>query len=317
MTQALVNPVERTSRPPVVALLGPTAAGKTALSLAIAPALNGEIVSADSRQVYRYLDIGTAKPTSEERRRVPHHLLDIVDPEHPYTVAQYQRDALAVIDRLFAAGKLPLLVGGTGLYIRAVVDGLLIPPVPPQPGLRAELEQVARQQGLEALVRDLTRLDPVGAQQIDTRNPRRLIRAIEVSRVSGRPFSSWRQNAPPAFRTLQIGLTLDRAVLHARIEARVDDQMATGLVDEVRGLLTRGYGCELPSLSGLAYREICWYLQGKVSLGEAVRMYKAATRQYAKRQYTWFRADKRIRWLHAGDLRADEVARLIQEWCET
>ena len=300
-------------QPIVLALVGPTAVGKTALSLTVAAALNAEIISVDSRQVYRGMDIGTAKATAAERATVPHHLLDVVAPDEDYSVALYQRQAHAIIARLHADGKLPLLVGGTGLYFRAVCDGLMLPPVPPQPQLRAEWEAQVAAGNLADLVTELRRLDPVGAERLDLANPRRVIRALEVTRVSGRPFSAWQRRQPPPFHTVWLGLTRPRVELYARINARASEQIEAGLVDEVRGLVQQGYGYDLPAMQSLGYREIGQYLQGQLSLDEAIASQQQATRRYARRQLTWFRRDERIHWLPATTTNLPELLEALQE----
>lgn len=300
-------------QPAVLALVGPTAVGKTALSLTVAAALDAEIISVDSRQVYRGMDIGTAKATPSERASVPHHLLDVVAPDEAYSVALYQRQARAIIARLHAHGKLPLLIGGTGLYFRAVCDGLVLPPVPPQPELRAELEARVAAGDLAGLVTELRRLDPVGAERLDLANPRRVIRALEVTRVSGRPFSAWQRRQPPPFRTVWLGLTRPRAELYARINARASEQIAAGLVEEVRGLVQQGYGYDLPAMQSLGYREIGQYLQGQLTLDEAIASQQQATRRYARRQLTWFRRDERIHWLPAATTGLPEFLDAMQQ----
>lgn len=300
-------------QPSVLALVGPTAVGKTALSLTVATALNAEIISVDSRQVYRGMDIGTAKATAAERASVRHHLLDIVTPDEAYSVALYQRQARTVIARLHANGKLPLLVGGTGLYFRAICDGLVLPPVPPQPELRAEWEARVAGGDLAGLVAELRRLDPVGAARLDLANPRRVIRALEVTHVSGRPFSAWQQRQPPPFHTVWLGLTRPRAELYARINARASEQIAAGLVEEVRGLVQQGYGYDLPAMQSLGYREIGQYLQGQLTLDEAIASQQQATRRYARRQLTWFRRDERITWLPAATTGLTEFLEALQE----
>jgi tRNA dimethylallyltransferase len=279
--------------PNLFVIVGPTAVGKTALAVELARRLDGEIVSADSRQIYRGMDIGTAKPTRQEQALAPHHLIDIVAPDEPYTLAQFQADAYAAIDGILARGKLPLLVGGTGLYVRAVVEGLRIPRVPPNPELRAQL---ATQDGL-ALYERLRELDPEAAARIDPRNVRRTIRALEVCLTTGQRFSELGRASPPPYRITQIGLTLSRPELYARIDARVDRMMADGLVSEVESLVAQGFGWNLPSMSGLGYREMGTYLRGEVSLNEAVANIKRDTRDFVRRQYAWFRLkDERIRW---------------------
>ena len=300
-------------QPTVLALVGPTAVGKTALSLAVAAALNAEIISVDSRQVYRGMDIGTAKATAAERASVPHHLLDVVAPDDEYSVALYQRQARAIIARLHANGKLPLLAGGTGLYFRAVCDGLVLPPVPPQPQLRAEWEAQVAAGDLGGLVAELRHLDPVGAERLDLANPRRVIRALEVTRVSGRPFSAWHRRQSPPFHTVWLGLARPRAELYARINARVSEQVAAGLVEEVQSLMAQGYGYDLPAMQSLGYREIGQYLQGQLTLDEATASQQQATRRYARRQLTWFRRDERIHWLPAASTGLPELLAALQE----
>jgi tRNA dimethylallyltransferase len=293
---------------PLLVVVGPTASGKSALALALAERFGGEIVNADSRQIYRLMDIGTAKPSAADRARVPHHLLDLVWPDEPLTLAQYQAAATAVIADVHARGRLPLLVGGTGLYARAVVDGLAIPEVPPQPALRAELEAEARALGLAALHARLAALDPAGAAVIDAANPRRLIRALEVCLVTGRPFSEQRGARPTPYDALLLGLDTARDQLYAWADARVDGMLAAGLVQEVRELVARGYGWDLPALSSLGYREMGAYLRGELTLAEATARMKLATHALIRRQLTWFRADARIHWLDAAEPSLPAVA---------
>ena len=238
--------------PNLVVVLGPTASGKSTLGITLAQRFHGEIVSADSRQVYRGLDIGTAKVTPAEQALVPHHLLDIVDPQDTYTVAQFQQDATRAIDAILACECLPLLVGGSPHYIQSVVDNLAIPAVAPQPDLRASLES----QPLADLVSQLEQLDPQGASSIDRNNPRRVIRALEVSIVTGRPFSEQRGKGEPLYRSLLLGIQWPRPVLYQRIDERVDERMRQGMVQEVQGLLARGITHERLDAFGLEYRFI-------------------------------------------------------------
>lgn len=300
---------------PLLAVVGPTASGKTALALGLAERFGGEIVSADSRQIYRLMDIGTAKPTAAERARVPHHLLDVVWPDEPYTLAQYQADATRSIAAIGARGHLPLLVGGTGLYVRAVVDGLAIPTVAPQAELRAELEAEAAAHGPAALHARLAALDPTAAAAMDAANVRRVIRALEVCLVTGRPFSEQRGTRPTPYRTLSLGLNADRATLYAWADRRVDAMLTAGLVGEVEGLVARGYNWDLPAMSSLGYREIGTYLRGEATLADAVARMKLATHAYIRRQLTWFRPDARIHWLDAADPDAPErAAEILANW---
>ncbi|MGH2351126.1 MAG: tRNA (adenosine(37)-N6)-dimethylallyltransferase MiaA [Chloroflexota bacterium] len=298
---------DRQEAPIVLALVGPTATGKTALSLALAERLPVEIVSADSRMVYRWMDIGTAKPSWEERTRVPHHLVDVVDPDEPYSVALYQQQALAAIGRIHARGRLPLLVGGTGLYVRAVCDGLRIPAVTPDETYRRELEERAAREGWPALQAELAQVDPASAARIDPRNVRRVIRALEVQRATGVPFSAWQERRPPPFRTVFAGLDVPRPLLYERIDRRVLEQIDAGLIEEVRALVARGYDSNLVSMSGFGYREIGQFLRGECDRATAIARYQQATRHYARRQLTWFRPDARIHWFDATSVTPDAV----------
>lgn len=305
------------STPPLVAIVGPTAVGKSALALEVAQRLGGEIVSADSRQIYRGMDIGTDKPTPEQRRLVPHYLLDVVEPDQVFTLAQYQRAAYDAIADIHRRGRLPLLVGGTGLYVRAVLEGLNIPEVPPDPALRSELEAFAAAEGAQALHARLAALDPDAAGRIDPRNVRRVVRALEVTLLTGVPISRLQQASPPPFRVLRIGLTRPRPALYARIDRRVDAMVEAGLVEEVRRLLQAGYSPSLPALTGLGYRQIIQYLQGEVSLAEAVAAIKQQTRRFVRQQYTWFRLDDpRMRWFDLELASAADVIEEIRRWLE-
>jgi tRNA dimethylallyltransferase len=293
----------------LIAVVGPTATGKTALAVALARAIDGEIVGADSRQVYRHMDIGTAKPTPAERALVPHHLLDVVDPGEPFSLAQYLELATAGLEDIWACGRQPLLVGGSGQYVWALLEGWTVPRLPPQRGLRRSLEERAAAEGAEALHRELAQVDPKAAVRIDARNVRRVIRALEVYQATGRPISFWQEKAPPSWDTLIVGLTCPRDELYRRIDTRVDAMMAAGLADEVRGLLAMGYSPELPSMSGIGYREVCQHLAGELDLPVAVARIKTATHRLARQQATWFRGDDaRIRWVGVGERAVEEAA---------
>ena len=282
----------------LIAVVGPTATGKTALAVALARAIDGEIVGADSRQVYRRLDIGTAKPTPDERALAPHHLLDVVDPDEPFSLAEYLALATVALEDIWARGRQPLLVGGSGQYVWALLEGWTVPRLPPQRELRRSLEERAEREGAEALHEELARIDAPAAKSIDARNVRRVIRALEVYQATGRPISFWQEKAPPSWDTLVLGLACPRDELYRRTDARVDGMMQAGLVDEVRGLLTMGYSRELPSMSGIGYREVCQYLAGELDLSAAADRIKTATHRLARQQATWFRRDDpRIRWL--------------------
>jgi len=278
----------------LLVIVGPTTAGKTALALSLAKRAPVEVVSADSRTVYRWMDIGTAKPSMAERALVPHHVLDVVDPDEPFTLADYQSQALAAIARIRARGGMPLLVGGAGLYVSAVCDGLRLPAVAPDAEFRLRCEETP----LPDLVAELARVDPDTASRIDQNNPRRVIRALEVHHVTGVPFSAWqshRQDVP--FRPVFVGLEVERQELYRRIDTRIDQWLASGFAEEVKALLDRGYQTSLPSMSGIGYRELAQVLQGQLLLEEAAQRMKHATHAYARRQMTWFRRDARITWL--------------------
>ena len=286
--------------PPLIVLLGPTAVGKTALSLDLCQAFAGEIISADSRQIYRGMDIGTAKATPVEQARAPHHLIDIRDPDETLTLAEYQALAYAAIDAIHGRGHVPFLVGGTALYIRAVVRGLRIPNVPPNPALRAELEDFLDTQGREVLFARLAALDPATAAVIDAQNPRRVLRALEIFLTTGRPKVELEGEDPPPYRTLMLGLRRPRAALHARVDARVEAMVREGLIDETRRLLAT-YDPALPALTSLGYKEIGAYLRGEMDLPTAVAQIKIETHRYVRHQSTWFRKMPEILWFDLDD----------------
>ncbi|MBI4284971.1 MAG: tRNA (adenosine(37)-N6)-dimethylallyltransferase MiaA [Chloroflexi bacterium] len=286
----------------VVTIVGPTGTGKSRLALHLAKTFNGEIVNTDSRQVYRHMDIGTAKPTSEEIAAVPHHLFDIASPNEDFSLAQYQAMAYQAIEDIERRGKLPLMVGGSGLYVWAVVEGWEIPRVAPDPELRRRLEAKAAVAGKEALHRELVQIDPQAAERIDPRNLRRVIRAIEVAAGASAPLSRLKGKRPPPFQTLIIGLTAERQELYRRVDARVDEMVRQGLVGEVAKLLQMGYNLNLPALSGIGYRQIARYLNGGMTQAEAVQQIKTETHRFIRHQYMWFRLkDNRIRWFDIQD----------------
>jgi tRNA dimethylallyltransferase len=282
----------------LIAIVGATATGKTALAVRLAERTGGEIVNADSRQVYRGMDIGTAKPSPEERARARHWLVDVVDPDEPFSLGRYLDLTHEALDACWSRGKLPLVVGGTGQYVRALLEGWEVPRVPPDQSLRAELEARAEREGRGALVAELERVDPAYAARVDTQNLRRVIRALEVYQRTGRPLSSCQARTPPDFPWRAIGLACERDELYRRIDARVDAMMAAGLLSEVRGLIKRGYGCDLPSMSGIGYRQLCQHLAGELSLEDAVERIKTETHRLARMQRNWFRpGDERIAWI--------------------
>jgi tRNA dimethylallyltransferase len=288
----------------LVVVLGPTASGKSALGIALAQRFNGEIVSADSRQVYRGLDIGTAKVTPAERAQVPHHLLDVADPQDIYTVSQFQHDAIAAINDILARGRHPFLVGGSPHYIQAVVDNLAIPQVPPQAELRAELEA----RPLPELLAQLEKLDPQSAATIDRNNPRRVLRALEVCLVTSKPFSQQRGIKQPLYNSLILGIQWPREALYRRIDERIDERMQQGLVEEIENLLANGLTHKRLEAMGLEYRFVSCWLRGEFAdKAEMVQRLKYATHDFVRRQLSWFRKDQRILWIAGGDKMEQEA----------
>jgi tRNA dimethylallyltransferase len=281
----------------LVAIIGPTAVGKSNLAMYLAKAFDGEIVSSDSCQVYRYMDIGTAKPPQEERDCVAHHLIDIIDPDEPFDLATYQKLAYQAIDDIYSRDKLPILVGGSGLYVRAVLDGYIIPDVPPNYELRQKLEQKAKTQGSYALLDELRKVDPIAAQRIDARNIRRVIRAIEVYYITGRPYSDLTKAEATKYNIFTIGLTIDRDKLYKRIDDRVNRMIEIGLTEEVKALIDKGYSYKLTSMCSLGYKQIGEHLCGLATFNEAIDKIKYETHRFARRQYSWFRLnDDTINW---------------------
>ena len=302
---------------PLVVIVGPTAVGKSALALELCERFEGAIVCADSRQVYRGLDIGTAKPTPEERSRVPHYLLDLTTPGEQLSLAEYQELAYKAIAEIHSRARIPFLVGGTGQYVRAVVEGWSIPRVPPQPDLRRRMHQEARVRGHEVLYARLAEVDPAAAARIDPRNVRRVIRALEVYKVTGQPISKLQKRRPPPYRILQLGLTMDRQALYERADQRIERMIQRGLLAEVQGLFDQGYGSWLEATSGIGYAEVGRYLKGEIGLQEAIRLIKANTRRFIRHQYNWFRLDDpRIHWIERGPLAVERAVAIIRGWLE-
>jgi len=277
----------------VIAIVGPTASGKTALALRAATRSGGEIVSADSRQVYRGMDIGTAKPTAAERRRVPHHCIDLVDPSEAYDAARYQRDGRAALADIASRGKIAYVVGGTGLYVRALLDGLLLDAAPTDPELRAGLERRAETEGPAALHRDLARIDPAAAERVDPRNARRVVRYLELATLAGRVP----QQREVGVAARRVGLDPPRAWLDERIGARLRQMVDGGVLEETRRLVETGLDPRLPSMSGHGYVHWAAHLRGEVGLDAAIAATAKDVRAYSRRQMTWFRRDPEIWWV--------------------
>jgi tRNA dimethylallyltransferase len=293
--------------PKLIAVVGPTASGKTSLGIALAQKFDGEIVSADSRQIYRGMDIGTAKASREELASVPHHLVDIRNPDEEYTVVDFKRDAVAAIDDIVARGKLPIVVGGTGLYVKSLLENLDIPKIKADPALRAAIEKDIAIEGLAAVFEKLVALDPEAAYIVDPKNPRRIVRALEVALITGKPFTAQRVKSEPRYNSLEIGINPPPDLLRERIDRRIDQMVADGLVNEVKNLLkkyqrTDSLAASQPSslpiaFDAIGYREIIDHLAGRMALDEAVAAIKLNTWHFAKRQVTWFKKDKNIQWI--------------------
>lgn len=280
----------------LVVILGPTASGKSELAIKLAKKFNGEIVSADSRQVYKGMDIGTAKPTKKERKEILHYLIDIKNPNQIYTVWQYKKEAIKAINKIIKKGKSPFLVGGTGLYLKAVIENLEIPRVKPDWKLRKSLELKIKTRGLKSLYDELIKIDPEAAYIVDPQNPRRIIRALEVAIKTKRPFSQQRKKGKSLFDVLEIGLSVSEEKLKEKIEKRVNKIMKTRLVNEVKNLI-KIYDKNLPTFDAIGYREIIDYLNKKFSLAEAIKKIEENTWHFAKRQMTWFKKDEKIIWV--------------------
>ena len=299
----------------LLAIVGPTGVGKSQLALRLALAFDGEIISADSRQVYRYMDIGTAKPSRQEMSLVRHHMVDIINPDEDFSLAQYQGLAYQAVGDISQRHKLPLLVGGSGLYIWSVLEGWEIPRVPPDPEFRQNLEERATKVGGEELYRELKQIAPIAASRIDPRNVRRVIRALEVCGGSQAPFPQHQVRKAPAYDALIVGLTADRAELYQKVDFRVDEMMERGLVEEVEKLMAMGYRLDLPAMSGIGYRQVGMFLEGKITLGAAVEQIKAESHRFVRHQYNWFKLkDDRIRWF---DIKGDVypgITELVEEF---
>jgi len=304
----------------LIAIVGATATGKTSLAVELARRLDGadagerplEIIGADSRQVYRHMDIGTAKPTAGEQAAAPHHLIDVVDPDEPFSLGRWLDLASAsggALEDVWARGRQPLLAGGTGQYVWALLEGWRVPRVPPNPEFRLRMES----RDAAELFESVRRVDPAAAARIGPANRRRLIRALEVYEATGRPISYWQAKEPPGFEATVIGLRLPREELYRRIDERVDGMMQGGLIEETRRLLAMGYARDLPSMSGIGYKEACAHLAGEITLAEAAARIKTETHRLARHQNSWFKAsDPRIRWVEGGEGALARAERLLE-----
>jgi tRNA dimethylallyltransferase len=297
---------------PLIVLLGPTASGKTDAAIQIAKRINGEIISCDSRLFYRGMDIGTAKPSLDELAMVPHHLIDIADPDQPLSLAVYQEMCVKIIAQLHKNGKIPILVGGTGQYIYSITESWQIPQQMPDDGMRNVLEKLSKDKGYIELFRYLEKLDPLAAQSIDKRNIRRVVRALEVIFMTGHKFSELKNKGTSPYHLIQIGIQWPREDLYRRIDKRIDQMLLNGLVSEVQGLLQKGYTLDLPGMSAIGYNEITHYIHGRLTLDEAIMLIKRKTRQYVRRQSNWFKLeDPQIFWFSPEVEMVDQMVQKI------
>lgn len=305
------------SKLPLIAIIGPTAVGKTEISLQLAERFNGEIISSDSRLFYRGMDIGTAKPSTEEMARVPHHLIDVANPDQVWSLAKFQKAAQKAIADIRARGKLPFLVGGTGQFYRAVTEGWLPPEVKADKALRKELEKLEREKGNVWLHAKLMMLDPIAGEKIDYRNVRRVVRALEVILTTGERFSSQRkQRGESPYDLLTIGLKRERPALYERVDLRIEQMFEAGLLDEVQNLLDAGYSADLPSMSALGYREAVSVLRGEMDVEEAKMLMRRSTRKFVRKQANWFKDDDDgIKWFDARDPQVYiQIEKKIAHW---
>jgi len=299
----------------LIAVVGPTGVGKSRLALHLAQIFAGEIVSADSRQVYRYMDIGTAKPGSEELSIVPYHLINIINPGEDFSLARYQALAYQAIRDSQLRNRLPILVGGSGQYVWAVLEGWEVPQIPPDPELRRDLEKKAADSGTDWLYQELIKVDPDATQKIDPRNIRRVIRALEVHRKTNIPFSQLRHKGTSHFEMCIIGLTADRTELYRRIDQRVDEMIKQGLAAEVEKLANMGYDFNLSAMSSIGYKQIGLFLKGELTLATAIQQIKSETHRFVRHQYAWFRLkDERIHWFDVERQTESEIETTLAEF---
>ncbi|WP_205665765.1 tRNA (adenosine(37)-N6)-dimethylallyltransferase MiaA [Anoxybacter fermentans] len=300
---------------PLLVIVGPTAVGKTDFSLTLALEINGEIISADSMQIYKKMNIGTAKPSPEELAMVPHHLVDCIPPDQEFTVADFKQRVEIIIPQIYYKGAIPMLVGGTGLYIQAVIEGFIFPEMEIDWDFREKMHQLAKKRGNEIVHAMLKEVDPELAEKLHPNDLRRIIRGLEIFRQTGRTATYWHKRAkeqPKRYDTIKIGLIREREELYQRINERVDLMIEAGLVEEVKGLLDEGYSPDLVSMQGLGYKEIIGYLKGEYDLEEAIYRLKRNTRHFAKRQLTWFKRDKEIIWMNPGEMSTQEMVEKVK-----
>lgn len=299
----------------LIAVAGPTASGKTRLAIEIAKAFDGEIIGADSMQIYKYMDIGTAKPTPEERAEAAHHMIDFLEPDEEYSVADYTERAHKVIKEIASRGKLPVMCGGTGLYINSVVDDVTFGDFDTDYALREELDALAKREGAQRLLDILSEFDPESAARLHPNNLRRIIRAIEFYRVTGVTISAHQKmtkERDSRYEPIMLSIAWDRQELYDRINRRVDIMLEEGLFDEVRDMMSRGFTKQLNSMKGIGYKEVMDCINGLMSYEETVELIKQSSRRYAKRQLTWFRRDTRIHWVSAENA-VDEAVKYIRD----
>ncbi|UCE98102.1 MAG: tRNA (adenosine(37)-N6)-dimethylallyltransferase MiaA [Dehalococcoidia bacterium] len=298
----------------LIAIVGPTAVGKSRLALHLAREFTGEIVSADSRQIYHFMDIGTAKPSRQEISLIPHHLIDIIKPNETFSLAQYQKLASQAIDAIILRKRLPLLVGGSGQYVWSVVEGWGIPKVPPDPEFRHKLEKRAARGDSEELYQELLMRDPKTAGRIDQNNIRRVIRALEINKAGYELVNKKLINSV-TYNVLIIGLTMDRGILYRRIDSRIDNMVERGFVEEVKGLINMGYRLNLPALSSIGYRQIGDFLEGRTTLEAAIQQIKYETHRFVRQQYNWFsQKDGRIKWYDLQKKVEPEIMKLVDSF---
>ena len=302
-------------------IVGPTAIGKSSVAIDVAKKLNGEIISADSMQIYKYMDIGTAKVKANETNGIPHYLIDVVNPDEEFTVADYKYHAKKRIDKINKSGKLPIVTGGTGLYINSLIYELKFTPVNKNKKFRQECELIANSHGNEVLYKKLSEVDPESYRKIHLNDRKRLIRALEIYHETGKPMSYYNKNfrkEVDKYNLIIFGLNTDRAQLYTRINKRVDKMIDEGLIEEVEALLKMGYSKDLTSMQAIGYKEIISYLENQNSFEESIETLKRNTRRFAKRQLTWFRRDKKIKWIDTNNFKnINEIGNYIADYCET